>query len=350
MRFSAERNSMGNDCVLIAQIGCSFNQNRIMSEMLDYYSVIRVLLRHGCELKEILNFLRSNAAFFYASSFVNSKKELDPEKELILEGELDFEEESNAEEELTLEGELDFEEEANAEEELDFEEKTDAETEVKVGAKLDSEKKHDIINHATQRLKFILKRPPNTLLHWLSFLSDQGLEVNNIDYNGFTPLMNHVFAIRTNDSDLPSDPGATLVVLTLCLLKADVTIREPRRGFQALHLLFYSSRDVVGSSKFWNLAYVLIRYGGADVHATTYDGASPLYYALEYGWEEEWLMVLHRCRISLVEYFREERQYLNKCLYLGDGDSTAIDTNDLPRNGSETAMKRKPFIGDRIGE
>ena len=215
-----------------------------------------------------------------------------------------------------------------------------------VWAKLDSEKARDIIN---QRYKVILKRPPNTLLHWLSFLSDLGFDVNNIDNEGFTLLMKQFTDIIHPDLNSPIDPGSILVVLALCLLKADVSIREPKYGMQALHMLFYCSRNVVGTSNFSDLAYVLIRYGGADVHATTYDGLSPLLHACKTGRQDEWFKVLRRCRISPFEYYTKERQCLNRFRYRHNSDTTAIDTNDLPRNDLETVTKRKPFIGDRLG-
>ena len=273
-----------------------------MSNMLDYHSVIRVLLRHGCELKWILDLLLHGVIYFYFGWLFTSKEELDFKKL------------------------ADSEKEAHAEAE------------------------HALVNHATQRYKVILKRPPNTLLHWLSFLSDQGFEVNNIDDEGFTPLIYKILAIIQRNPNSPSGPRATLVVLALCLLKADVSIREPRFGLQALHLLCSSSRDVVGTSNFSDLAYVLIRYGGADVHATTCDGANPLYYAWSSGWLDEWFMVLRRCRISLFEYCTKERQCLDRFRYLGNGDSTAIHINGLRRKEFETVTKRKPFIGDRLGE
>ena len=314
MMFSAERSREGIDCVFAAQVGCSFRESGIMSEMLDYESVIRVLLHHGCELNGILNLLLNNAMHSYPDLIVTSEKELD------------------------FTGELDFEEEA------------DAEGEVDVGAKLDSKRKDDIINHANPRRKFTMKRALNTLLHYLSFLFDQGFEVNDIDDTGFTLLMNLILAITDPHSNSPFNRGGTLVVLALCLLKADVSIREPIFGLQALHMLFYAGRDVVGTSYFSDLAYVLIRYGGADVHATTYDGASPLLYAYGNGWQDEWFTVLRRCRISISEYWTKERQCLDRFRNLGKGDSTAIDTNDLLCNDSETFTKRKPFTGDRLGE
>ena len=76
MRFSAERSRMGHDCVLLAQVGCSGSSqyNSIMSEMLDYHSVIRVLLRHGCELKSILNLLLNNFFFSIPAGFSEMAK------------------------------------------------------------------------------------------------------------------------------------------------------------------------------------------------------------------------------------------------------------------------------------
>ncbi|KAL8793252.1 MAG: hypothetical protein Q9195_004188 [Heterodermia aff. obscurata] len=280
--------------------------------MLDYDSVIRVLLRHGCELKGILNSLLNDATTPYALWLFASG--------------LGFEEETDAEADV------------------------DARARLAAFAELDSEQERYILNSATQGYKAILERPPDTLLHWLSFLFDQGLDVNNIDDRGFTLLMKQILSIINPDRSSPFDRGATLVVLALCLLKVDVSIRLPGTGWQALHMLFYASRNVVGTSTFSDLAYVLIRYGGADVHATTYDGASPLLHAVKTDWRDEWFMVLRRCRISLSEYLTKEVQCLHRFHYLGNGDSTALDTNDQLLNDSETVTKRKPLKGDRLEE
>ena len=325
--------------MLFAQVGCFFTQTGNMSEMVDYYSVIRILLRHGCELESILNLLLNTTHILDSGWLARSEEELDSEEEADSEEQLDSEEEADAEAEVV------------SEEQLDSEEEADAEAEVDVWAKPDPKTRLDIRNLLIQRYKVILKRPPNALLHWLSFLSDQDLDVNNIDDEGFTPLMNKIFAIAHPDPSTDLSQKATLVVLALCLLKADVSIRTPDSGMQALHMLFESSKNVLSTYVFMDLAYVLIRYGGADVHVTTTDGFSPLVYACSNGWQDEWYMVLRRCGFSWDEYITKERQCLGRFRYHhGNGDSTAIDTNDLSRNDSETVTKRKPFIGDSLGQ
>ncbi|KAL8737156.1 MAG: hypothetical protein Q9181_001974 [Wetmoreana brouardii] len=312
-------NRYGHDCLLAAQIGCSLAQRRTMSETVDYYSVIRVLLRYGCELEWVLRLLMDYPTDFCSPWLTNFEKELDFKEEELdseenpeSEGELGFEERFVRRELLTLENRLDFE------------------------------------NHLSQRYKAILKRPPNTLLDWVSFLSNQGLDVNDTNEKGYTLLMRQIVEIVLPSDRPPPTRSDVIKVLVLCLLKADVSIREPTLGLQALHLLLLGKTTGLHTSLFSDLAYVLIRYGGADVSATTYDGQSLLEAAYHIGWLDEWITVLHRCGISIEEVFTKERQRPNRSWYLGNGDSTAVDTEDLLQDCSNIVTKRKPILGDRL--
>ena len=145
-------------------------------------------------------------------------------------------------------------------------------------------------------------------------------------------------------------PKDLLKFLELCLL-SDVSIREPAHGLQALHLLFLGvGEKCLDTQMFIILALNLIDRGGADVSARTYDGDSPMDLALENGCLREWLEVLVRSRISIDEVIAKDLQHRHRFRYLGNGDSTAINTDDLAPIHSEALTRRRPVIGDRLVE
>ncbi|KAL8701354.1 MAG: hypothetical protein Q9201_004955 [Fulgogasparrea decipioides] len=310
-----------------------------MSETVDYYSVIRVLLRYGCELKWVLGLLLDDSTHFSSGWLGNVEKELD------------FEEKLNFQENLNFEEELGFDkEELDSKENLDYGEELGFDEESVRRESLASENRLDFENQLTQRYEAILKRPPKTLLDWVSFLSDQGLDVNDIDESGSTLLMSQISMMVFPLDFPPPRRSDILKVLVLCLLKADVSIREPEFGLQALHMLFIGKMTGLHTSLFSDLAYVLIRYGSANMSAKTNDGRDLLDAADYAGWMDEWITVLHRCGISIQEVFTKELQGLNRSQYIGNGDSTAVDTDDLLHGYSETVTKRKPIVGDRLVE
>ncbi|KAI9805729.1 MAG: hypothetical protein M1833_005222 [Piccolia ochrophora] len=312
-------NSKGKDCVQAAQLGRSMAYGRYHSDTADYSSVIRVLHRYGCELEGILDLLLTEPILSYYGWLEDAEAELHSKEE-----------------------ELDSEEKLDSEEELDFEEELDSEKELALEEVLN----HDFEYRLTRRYEAILKRPPNALLDWVSFPCDQGLDVNDINEFGKTRLMRHIFAIIRNKSNSPPSRNDILTVLVLCLLKVDVSIKEPRFGIQALDLLFLGSETLeigLNTWQFSDLAYVLIRYGGADWSAKAYDGPSSLERAYDNSRLDEWLIVLLRCGISIDEIYTREIQHRHRTRYVGDGHSTAIDTDDLPTHYSETVTRRKGY-------
>ena len=144
----------------------------------------------------------------------------------------------------------------------------------------------------------------------------------------------------------------TNIVFLMCLLKADVSYRDETTGQQALHVLTYFEWSAELSPQFINIAYILIHFGGADVHAIDCYKVSPTAYAYRHGWWNEWLIVLDRCGFNCNEVIRKENDFAKKIQFLGNGESTAIDTEDLSVLTSDTARRRRrrPVVGDRLDD
>ena len=194
----------------------------------------------------------------------------------------------------------------------------------------------------------VLEDPSKPLLDWVAFLRDQGLVVDNVDKEGFPVCLPHLFLKNDDQRELRS---YTNTVLILCLLNADVSIREATTGMQALHVLFavnYWSAEL--SSYVIYLAYTLVHFGGADIHAVDYDNNSPTMYAFWSGWEKEWEIVLDRCGFDLDEVVDKEIERLHKTCFLGNGESTAIDTEDLSIPNAAFPSRRKGFVDARLDE
>lgn len=137
-------------------------------------------------------------------------------------------------------------------------------------------------------------------------------------------------------------------VFTLCLLGADVSVREPLHGFQALHLLCgLGSWSAVLSDHFVDLACILIKFGNADVSAVTNKGWCPTHLAYMRGWEEEWKTALGLCGYDPDEVVRTAIERLQKHKSIGLGESTAVDVEDLVTSRSGIS-RRKNITGDRL--
>ena len=193
----------------------------------------------------------------------------------------------------------------------------------------------------------------NDFLNWAQFLCDLGLDLNDMSVfqredTMFTPLMVNVLLSVSSRS-----PGNVMAVFLFCILGVDVSMREPVHGAQALHMVFWIEHSVEASPIIKDLAYILIHYGGADPWATTSRGDSPTVLAYRYGWMEEWVTACERCGISKETLFSKELQRQLECLCLDDGESTAIDTDDLTPNileAGETLKRRRRVAGDRLME
>lgn len=196
----------------------------------------------------------------------------------------------------------------------------------------------------------IWEDPPSDTFHWASFLCSLGLNVNHLDAWGYTPLADQVSELVSNQPESYENESevGTGTVFMLCLLRADTSIREPVNGAQALHQVFRYPYSAEKSSCVSDLAYILIRYGGADVSVLTYDGYSPTLLAFRNGWWEELKTVLDRCGIDVNALVEKDIQLMLEYNLLNGGKSTAVDTDDLVSNHLWTVTKRKAIIGDRL--
>ena len=194
--------------------------------------------------------------------------------------------------------------------------------------------------------------PPKSLLDWTAFLCDQGIR---FDGTRSKMLEIHILSLHSLMSDSILDETAardfTNTIFLMCLLKADVSLRDEATGRQALHVLTSVEWSAKFSPHFINIAYILIHFGGADVHAIDYHKLSPTVYACLRGWRNEWRIVLDRCGFDCKEVIRKDIDFVKKNQFLGNGESTAIDTKDLSTLTSDTATtRRRHVVGDRLGD
>ena len=178
-----------------------------------------------------------------------------------------------------------------------------------------------------------------------SFLIEQGLDVNGIDEAGMTTLMSLILKVECEENYAEIFPR---MVHLLCLLNADVSIRTPKYGLQALHLLLVKKWSAKFAPLLMEIAYILIHVGGADVSACTYNGLSVSYLALGRGWSQEWNHVLNRCGYNLDDVYMNDLKRERKYQKIGDGDSTAVDTDDILEPLGTTVIRRTNVTGDRL--
>ena len=95
------------------------------------------------------------------------------------------------------------------------------------------------------------------------------------------------------------------------------------------------------------IAYILIHYGGADISACTYDGLSPTSLAVTNGCWKEWIIVLKCCGYKPRDVWLNELKRLQKFLKIGNGDSTAVDSDELLEPLRNTVIRRNSVKGDR---
>ena len=192
--------------------------------------------------------------------------------------------------------------------------------------------------------------PPAFILDWASFLCSLGFNVNRLDDRGYTLLIDQILSTRfklMGDSEYYREVSIGTVFM-LCLLKADTSIREPEQGWQALHFVLNNEWSAELSSHVMDLAYILIRYGDADVSAFTYDGDSPSSLAYRNGWWDEWVTALERCGIDVNAVVEKHNQLWQEFQLLNGGKSTAIDTDDLVSTNLSGFIRRKAIVGDRL--
>ena len=186
----------------------------------------------------------------------------------------------------------------------------------------------------------VLEDSSKPLLDWVAFLRDQGLMIDHPHPRGYPVCMPQLLLQGHTKQDMRRRTNAVFI---LCLLEADVSIREATTGMQALHFLFLNPWSAELSLHVIDLAYILVHFGGADVHALDYLYESPTTWAFEHGWENEWLIVLDRCGFDPIEVLMKEIELLRK------NQSTAIDTEDLSIPKSDFSLRR-PVVGDRLDE
>ena len=191
-----------------------------------------------------------------------------------------------------------------------------------------------------------LEMTRNSLFSLTSYLVGQGWDVNEIDDSGMTMLMRYIDVISLDADFFESAPVGA--VLFLCLLNADVSIRTRRYGSQALHILFSWEWSAKYAQDLTMIAYILIHYGGADIYACDYDGLTPTTQAVENGWWEEWATVLKRCGYNPDDVYQYDFERLQKSQKIGDGESTAVDTDDILEFLDTTVTRRKTAKGDRL--
>ena len=320
-----------------AALGTMFAIQDPIPEVTEYYSVLRLLNRYGSDIDLFGSYLFNDLAGF---TVVFSE---DIWGDIYLKEKLELNEEKNLEEKLALEKSFGVETEAKSNPEREL--RSEAGYELKA----DFQSRKELEESASREPKMIRA---NALLNWAQFLCDLGLDVNDMSVfqhedQILTPLMMNVLLESSTAS------GNVVAVLLLCILGADVSIRDPDRGYQALHLVFSAKYSVDTSLPAQDLVYILIHYGGADPWATTFDGFSPTDLAYLNGWMKEWITACERCGISKETLLSKENERQLKSLYLGDGESTAIDTHDLTPISLEafkTLKRRRPVAGDRLME
>ncbi|KAL8721473.1 MAG: hypothetical protein Q9225_001852 [Loekoesia sp. 1 TL-2023] len=191
---------------------------------------------------------------------------------------------------------------------------------------------------------------PDLLTDWAEFLRNQGLNVNQLDQGETTWIINEVILhLDSNSCDELFRWELTQDIFLQCLLGADVSVREPETGWQALHFLFGSRRwSAEWTSDVLAIACMLINLGGADLFAFTYDGESPSSLAISNGWEHQWRTALDICGFDSEEVIEVDFERWEKYQRLGFGDSSAVDVEDLVSTDTATITRRKPATGDRL--
>ena len=192
-----------------------------------------------------------------------------------------------------------------------------------------------------------LEDPSKPLLSWAAFVRDQGLMVDLLGIEGFPVWMPYLFLQGRNEEDIRRRKNAVYV---LCLLEADVSIREAKSGMQALHWLFLNPWGAELSLHVQDLAYILVHFGGADIHAVDYENESPTTYAFRCGWMDEWGIVLDRCGFDRHEVLAKTVDFWEKIRFFGNGESTAIDTEDLNIPKFVSSSSRRRVVGARLDE
>ena len=300
-----------------AAIGSILAIRDAITEVIEHCSIIRLLVRYDSDIDMIGSFLLSGHADLGGVFHVEKWADI------YSEGKSEFEVSNSGRELLAAVG-------------YEFKAGSESRNEPEESAPRDPE----IISE-------------NGFLNWAQFLCDLGLDMNDTyvfqrEHELLTPLTDNVLS-----SVFSRSPGNVMAVFLLCILGVDASIINPDDGYQALHMVFWAEHSVEASSRVKALVYILIHYGGADPWATTFDGFSPTGLAHLHGWMEDWIIACERCGISKETLFSKENQRQLKSQYLGDGESTAIDTDELTPDYLEavrTFKRRRPVAGDRLME
>ena len=173
------------------------------------------------------------------------------------------------------------------------------------------------------------KNPPKSLLDWISFLRTNAFDADTGE-TATSALYYYLFShLQSGNAKDPHQLSEEVdAIFLLCLLRADVT--QPRAlGAQALHYVMMNKWSLALSPYVTELAYVLVRYGHADVYAREDNGFSVSDFAVFRGWYEEWFAVLIQCGFDLDDLLQEHLEYCDKVRRSGGGESSAVDTEDL---------------------
>ena len=306
----------------------------------EYYPVLRLLDRYGSDIDLIGSFVVNGHR--WSGLGKGNWRDIYMEEEFELNEKIDLEEKVDLDQTFGVEHKMD----AKAESISERKSRSEAGSEWKAG--FGPRKELEVSAPREHKMN-----REGRFLNWARVLCDLGLDVNDTslfprDPEMLTPLMGNVLLSVSSGSQ-----GSVMVVFLLCILGADVSIRHIDAGLQALHMALFANYSVEASPCVEDLIYILIHYGGADPWATTSQGDSPTVLAYRYGWMEEWIVACERCGISKETLLAKERQRRLESKYLGDGESTAIDTDDLNPNilgAGETLKRRRRVAGDRLME
>ena len=170
------------------------------------------------------------------------------------------------------------------------------------------------------------------------FLCDQGLKVDSFRPLDFLLLWKWITTPGIHSSVLESTlKESTHTVFLECLLEVDYfSIGREDGVWQGVDIFKVNQRSAKFAVHFLYLACILIHFGCADTSASTMLGFRP-------EWWNEWMIVLEHCGFGDKKAPQKEK----KPRFLGNGESTAVDTDDLVQD-SGSVTRRRTAAGDRL--
>ena len=185
---------------------------------------------------------------------------------------------------------------------------------------------------------------------WLTFLSNLGIFAETVTHSAnllWLNLILHVEELSGDPNVLQHGYEIARLFLLLTQLGLDASVRDPESGSQPLHFLLSVSRTAENPPMVIEIAYILIRFGGADVGATNFKGLTPMDIAYGRGWLDEFVSALKMC----IHYGSEDlRKRIGLQLGLLEdwGESTALDWENVISEEPENITRRTAALGDRL--